>query len=320
MRAGLALLATMALIHGEAALAQAETPRAAPASVAAPGSVEIAIRRLSDGLAAGFARLPGNTRYRRLAVLVFSEVGEQTQKRKLGTIVAAEVATVLRRDHGLLLVEREKLGQVLGELKLQEMLSVDASQASRIGQMADAQALVVGSVAETGDRYLVTARIVSTQTGESLAAESASIPEAALVAVASDAVVLRSRGDAALRSLLVPGMGQFYNRQPTKGWIFAGLALGLAGGAVGCQLAGSSAQSSYGTATNPTDAEKYYGQAADLYRARDWLLVGLAVTWAVNVVDAYLSGVDGKAMLGGGVALTPAPLQGGGGLVLAARF
>ncbi len=319
MRAGLAFLATMALLHGEVAHAQAQPPRAPPASVAAPGSVEIAIRRVADGLAAGFARLPGNARYRRLAVLVFSEVGEETKKRKLGTIVAAEVATVLRRDHGLLLVEREKLGQVLGELKLQEMLSVDPSQASRIGQMADAQALVVGSVAETGDRYLITARIVSTQTGESLAAESASIPEAALVAVASDAVVLRSRGDAALRSLLVPGMGQFYNRQPAKGWAFAGVALGLAGGAVGFHVAGSSAQSDYESATNPTDAQKYYDEAESLYRTRDWLLVGLAVTWAVNVLDAYLSGVDGRAMLGG-VAIAPAPLQGGGGLVLAARF
>ena len=196
---------------------------------------------------------------------------------------------------------------------------MDPSQASRIGQMADAQALVVGSVAETGDRYLITARIVSTQTGESLAAESASIPEAALVAVASDAVVLRSRGDAALRSLLVPGMGQFYNRQPAKGWAFAGVALGLAGGAVGFHVAGSSAQSDYEAATNPTDAQKYYDQAESLYRTRDWLLVGLAVTWAVNVLDAYLSGVDGRAMLGG-VAIAPAPLQGGGGLVLAARF
>jgi TolB-like protein len=319
MRVPLASLATVLALLGGPPLALAEPARPAPASAAAPGSVEIAIRRLSDGLAAGFARLPGNARYRRLAVLVFSEVGEQTKKRKLGTIVTAEVATVLRRDHGLLLVEREKLGQLLGELKLQEMLSLDASQASRIGQVADAQAIVIGSVAETGDRYLVTARIVSTQTGESLAAESASIPEAALVAVASEAVVLRSRGDAAFRSLIVPGLGQFYNRQPVKGWAFAGLTLGLAGGAVGFHLAGTSARSSYDKATNPTDAETFYGRASDRFRTRNWLLVGLAAAWTVNVLDAYLSGVDGQAMLGG-VALAPAPVPGGGGLVLAARF
>ena len=311
MRAGLAFLATAVALHAGAtpALPQADpspareaATSARPRPVSAAGdSVEVAVRRMADGLAAGFARLPGNARYRRLAVLVFSEVGERAKKRQLGTIVAAEVATVLRRDHGLLLVEREKLGQILGELKLQEMLSIDAAQASRLGQQADAQAVVVGSVAETGDRYLVTTRIVATQSGESLAAESASLPEAALVAVASDAVVLRSRGDAALRSLLVPGLGQHYNRQPVKGWVFTGVAAGLAGGALAYHLAGSSAHSRYQKAGNPTDAARYYTETTDRYRTRDWLLVGLAATWAVNVVDAYLSGVDGRAMLGGGV-------------------
>jgi TolB-like protein len=306
--------------------AQAAADRGAPAPaapVAAPaggesGSVEIAVRRMADGLAGGFARLPGSTRYRRLAVLAFAEVGDRAQQRKLGTIVAAEVATVLRRDHGLLLVEREKIGQVLGELRLQQMVAPDTAQAGKIGQLADAQALVIGSVAEAGDRYLVTSRIVATQSGESLAAESASLPEAALVAVASDAVVLRSRGDAAFRSLLVPGLGQLYNRQPVKGWFFAGAAAGLAGAAIGFHLAGASAFDRYRKATSSAEATRLYEQASSRNTTRNWLLVGLAAAWAVNVVDAYTSGVDGQAMLGGGVAV--APLPGGAGLALAGRF
>ena len=303
------------------ALAAPASGASAPAAPAVEsGSVEIAVRRMSDGLAGGFARLPGSTRYRRLAVLAFAEVGEHAQKRKLGTIVAAEVATVLRRDHGLLLVEREKLGQVLGELRLQQMVTLDSSQASKIGQLADAQALVVGSVAEAGDRYLVTSRIVATQTGEALAAESASLPEAALVAVASEAVVLRSRGDAAFRSLLVPGLGQFYNRQPAKGWFFAGASAGLAGAAVGFHLAGASAYDRYHKAATSAEATRLYDQASSRYTTRNWLLVGLAAAWAANVVDAYTSGVDGQAMLGGGVVAAAAPLPGGGGLALAGRF
>ena len=72
-------------------------------------SIEVAMRRVADGLASGFQRLPGNVRYRRLAVLPFTEVGETTQKRQLGTLVAAEVTTILRRDHNFLLVERARL-------------------------------------------------------------------------------------------------------------------------------------------------------------------------------------------------------------------
>ncbi len=112
--------------------AQATADAGPKGGAADSGSIEVAMRRLSDGLAGGFARLPGNARYRRLAVLTFSEVGERTQQKKLGTIVTAEVATNLKRDHGLFLVERARLGEVLSEMKIQEMTSPDPAQASRI--------------------------------------------------------------------------------------------------------------------------------------------------------------------------------------------
>jgi len=293
-------------------------PRAGTASESQ--RIEVAMRKMADGLAAGFARLPGNARYRRLAVLPFGEVGEHAKKEQLGLIVAAELATDLRRDHDLLLVEREKLGQVLGELKLQQMTSPDAASAQKIGQLADAQALVVGSVSEAGDRYLVNARIVATETGESLAAESASVPAAGMVSLASDSVVLRSRSDAAFRSLIVPGLGQSYNRQPAKAWAFAGATVALAGGAVYFQLKGSDAQKKYDSATSTEGALKYYSDAQNAYRTRNWLIVGLGAVWAVNVLDAYLSGVDGQAALGG--AITVAPLAGPrtGGLTVAGAF
>ncbi len=323
----------LAALPGGKVIATAQAFADAPSRMASArpagaesASIEVAMRRLSDGLATGFARLPGNTRYRRLAVLTFGEVGRNVQKKRLGIIVTAEVATNLKRDHGLFLVERAKLGEVMGELKLQQMATPDAAQAGRIGQLADAQALVIGSVAEAGDRYLVTARIVATQTGETLAAESVSVAGAGMNAIASGAVVLRSKGDAAFRSLLVPGLGQFYNRQPVKGWAFLGTEVVLLGGAVTYQVLGSKAYDDYlafgGGGPSPTsEAQKRYDLAASDYRTRNWLLGGAAVVWALNVVDAYVSGVDGEALLGGG-ALTaiPVPVDGGAGLVVAGRF
>ncbi|MFO0584314.1 MAG: FlgO family outer membrane protein [Anaeromyxobacter sp.] len=296
------------------------TSAASRGGTAEPQRIEVAMRKVADGLAAGFAKLPGNARYHRLAVLPLGEVGERVQKQRLGTVVAAELATDLRRDHGLLLVERERLGQVLGELKLQQMTSPDSSTAARIGQLAEAQALVIGSVAEAGDRYLVTARIVATETGEALAAESASVPAAGLVALASDAVVLRTRGDAAFRSLLVPGLGQAYNRQKAKAWAFGGAALALAGGAAVFHLSGTSSRSDYDKATSSEAATKAYDDAQTAFRTRNWLLAGLGAVWAVNVIDAYASGVDGEAALGGGVAFAPVAAPGAGGLVVAGRF
>jgi TolB-like protein len=336
------IVARLALLPGGKVLATAQATADAPARSAGAesGSIEVAIRKLADGLATGFGRLPGSGRYRRLAVLTFTEVGERAQKKKLGTIVTAEVATNLRRDHGLLLAERAKLGEVLSDLKLQEMTSPDASQASRIGQMADAQALVLGSVAEAGDRYLVTARIIATQTGEALAAESVSVPEAGMAAIASDAVVLRSRGDAVMRSLLFPGLGQSYNRQPVKAVAFAAAEVVLLGAALGYHLSGNAAWSDYravdgrGGGSPSAEATRLYDLAQSRYTTRNWLLVGGAAVWAAGLVDAWASGVDGQKLLGGGavagadggprarlvVAPAPAPAGDGMGLALAGRF
>lgn len=331
----------LALVAGGKVLARADVvgDAAGKPSRGESGSIEVAMRKLSDGLAAGFGRLPGSGRYRRLAVLTFSEVGAKVQERKLGTILTAEVATNLKRDHGLFLVERARLGEVLSEMKLQEMTSPDASQASRIGQMADAQALVIGSVAEVGGRYLVTARIVATQSGEALAAESVSVPEAGMAAIASDAVVLRSRGDAVMRSLLFPGLGQSYNRQPAKAIAFAGAELALLGAAVAFHLSGSAAWDDYlavdaGTSGSPSaEATRLYDLADSRYQTRNWLLVGGAAVWVVGLVDAWASGVDGEALLGGGATagtggeardrllLAPVPMpDGGAGLALAGHF
>ncbi|HSN91473.1 MAG TPA: FlgO family outer membrane protein [Anaeromyxobacteraceae bacterium] len=290
-------------------IAQAGVPADLPARPSRAnvesGDIEVAIRRLADGLAMGFARMPGSSKYRRLAVLTFQENGEQAARRKLGTIVTAEVATRLQRDHGLLVVERARLGEVLGELKLRQMLSLDPSQAGEIGRMADAQALVIGSVSDAGDRFLVNARIVATQTGETLAAESVSPPAAGMVALESDAVVLRSRSGAVFRSLLVPGFGQFYNRQPAKAWAFIGAEAALLGSALGFHLSARSAYDEYLALAPPVpgspseEATRLYDLAESRTRTRDWLLVGAAAVWAVNVVDAYLSGVDGESLLGG---------------------
>ena len=294
--------------------------------------IDVAMRKLSDGLAAGFARLPGSARYRRLAVLAFSEAGPEAERRKIGQIVTAEIATNLRRDHGLLLVERTKLGEVLGELKVRQMLAVDAAQAGQIGKMADAQALVIGQVSEAGDRFLVNARIVATETGESLAAESASIAAAGMVAFASDAVVLRSRSDALFRSLLVPGLGQLYNRQPVKAWVVIGAEAAIFGTALGYHLSASNAYDEYrdvrpsAGVSASAEAERLYDLAASRYRTRNTLLVAGGVVWLANVVDAWMSGVDGQDLLSGGVAaarsVEPAvsPLAGGLAASVTLRF
>lgn len=308
---GAALAADTATI-GDAAVA---TPTDAPLPVKS-GAIEITMRRMADGLAAGYYKLPGSARYRRLAVLDFTSIGPEARKRELGRVVSAELAVNLRRDHELFLVERSRLGAVLAELKLREMTAADSARVPDVARLADAQALVLGSVSDAGDHFLVEARIVSADSGEALAAASEAIPAASLVALSSDAVVLRSRKDAVYRSLLAPGWGQLYNREPKKALAFVSAETLLLGGALVFHLQGKSAEDGYHRkASGPADAVVSLRHRAErAYRTRDALLwTGLGV-WAVNVADAWYSGVDGESIL------SARPIPGGAAVFASASF
>jgi TolB-like protein len=300
----------------------------AGAATARSESVDVVVRRLSDMLSAGLGKLPGAGRYQRLAVLPFVDVGPEAKKRELGAVVTAELSGDLRQFHGLLLVERERLGAILAEVKLGEMGLVDPKDAPKLGKLADAQALVVGSVADAGDRFLVNARIISTETGEALASASEVVSAASLIAFSSDSVALRTKADAAYRSLLAPGWGQVYNRQPVKGAVFGAAALLTVGLAVGFHVKATGLEQDYQTLVTPgqlgtdpaAEAAQLREDANQAYQTRNAFLYGAAAVWAVAVVDAYLFGVDGE-QAAQGLALAPAaPVGGGTGVALAWRF
>ena len=144
--------------------------------------------------------------------------------------------------------------------------------------------------------------------------------------------MLRSRSDALFRSLLVPGWGQLYNRQPVKAWAVIGTEVALGSAALGYHLAGQSAYDKYTKATSPgqlgsqpsAEAQRLYDDAASKYRTRNWLLVAFGGVWLLNAGDAWLSGVDGERMLSGGVAqgpaIVPLAIPGGAGALASMRF
>ena len=269
-------------------------------------SVEVAMRKIADQLVDGFSKMPGNARYRRLAVLPLTETGDEARKRELGAVVTAELSTSLRRDHGLLLVERAKLQQVMGEIKLGQSGAVDSATAPEIGKLSDAQALVMGSVAQAGDRYLIDARIVATETAETLASASEAVQASTLVSFSSDAVVLRSRKDAMFRSLLIPGWGQIYNRESVKGYLFMGGVAAAVGTAIALHQMGASSENQYKTASitagqAPADFQAQVAalrqKAQDRYAQRNVAIAVGGGLWMLNLLDAYFSGVDGDRLL-----------------------
>ncbi|MDD5491973.1 MAG: hypothetical protein PHV60_04755 [bacterium] len=101
----------------------------------------------------------------------------------------------------------------------------------------------------------------------------------------------KSPSNAALRSLMLPGWGQFFNEQPTKGFIFAGAELIAVGTAF---MMYSSANSTYSDYETQRTAALYDDYSSKVDSANMFVYAAAAI-WVGNVIDAYLSADSGTS-------------------------
>ncbi len=263
-------------------------------------SVETQIRRLADRLAALFDKIPDRARYQRLAVVPFQEKGRLAREKEMGALVSALIAINLRRDHGLQVVERSQLAQVIEEVALRQAGLGGDEEAIEVGELLDVEALVLGEVAVAGDRFVVTTRIVAMETAESLVADSVEIPIADLVAFSADSIVLKSRVGAMFRAV-IPGWGQYYNGEPVKAVALGGVELAALLAALGFHFSGQSIEDDYHAVDDsfpdPSGrAVRLRRRGESRYRARNALLLTAGLVWIAGLADAYFSGVDADAL------------------------
>ncbi|MBL92953.1 MAG: hypothetical protein CMH56_14215 [Myxococcales bacterium] len=267
---------------------------------------DVQMRRLGDAMALGLKRLPGDHRDQFFAVFPFDNVGEETENRQLGLVVSEHIMTDLVRTHRFNLVERGSLNQIIAEQGLSQMGLVDADKAVSVGALAGAQALVVGQVIDKGPSFQVTARVVDAKTGQVFVAELVEVSKGDLLAFSADAVVLRSKGAAAIRSMLVPGWGQFYNRQKMKAAVVGGaMATSLLAAGVSYGL-GYSLEQNYLTWAPVEGANVTQEDQVNLAEMRatanmQYSLAGgfagaAALVWVFGITDAYFSGVDAESL------------------------
>jgi TolB-like protein len=253
-------------------------------------AIEATMRRLADKLVAGYDAV-SPARYRRWAVLDFRETTPLAKERSVGTLVSGELVTQLSRAHQLMLVERSRLSQVVQEHELGQLGLIDEASAPKLGKFAGADAIVLGTINESGGQFVVYAQVIDVQTSATVVAESVALKAEGLIALSSDAVVLRSKAGAVYRSLLLVGWGQFYNGQPQKAVTMIGIVGGLAAAAIGTHIGGAVAQAEYARLGIGGSFNEVLARAESLYLARNILLIGCAVAWAYNILDAYLNGI-----------------------------
>ena len=98
------------------------------------------------------------------------------------------------------------------------------------------------------------------------------------------------RPAATLRSAVLPGWGQRYKGDGTKGWAITGLWAASLGGAAAAHFRRQDARDAYLAETDPALVADRYDTYNTWHKARGGLLVGAAVVWAYAAIDALSSG------------------------------
>ena len=279
----------------KAASAKAASPKAASAKAASPatkdvqGSVQAGVQSLCDALADHLAAKSGGS-FQRIAVLPFEATDGEAKSKSLGQLSAELLSTRLSLRPGILQVERQRIGSVVGELQRSEKGEVSPEGAASVGKLLGANQVILGSISVAGSQYVLNARLVDAETGKVLTAADQAVSREGFIELSEDMVETKSRGGAALRSVAVTGWGQIYNGDTVRGIGYLALGGGLAAGAVASAVLGMQAKDEY--LTNEPGAVGSRSEANAHYDRVNYALAGLGVTWAASIIDAYFTGRD----------------------------
>jgi len=101
-----------------------------------------------------------------VAILPFKNNSPDKSLDSTGAILSELISAQMSTYKGFKIVERQRLEEVLGELKLAQTGIIDQSTAIQIGKMLGANVMALGSFSKLGKKVLVTMRLVKVETGE----------------------------------------------------------------------------------------------------------------------------------------------------------
>lgn len=116
-------------------------------------------------LCAPFAPAAPSGEGRHLAVAVLDFESENPQIKATAKHVTELLTAKLSTDPNLVLVERQRLNEVLSEIEFGISGTVQPDTAATIGRLIGAKALVSGRVFSSGEDLVVVARMIGTETG-----------------------------------------------------------------------------------------------------------------------------------------------------------
>lgn len=112
-----------------------------------------------------------------MAILYFeirsNDAEQQVLKKGLAEMLISDVAV----DPGITVVERDRLEEVMAELKLQQTKAVDASTAQKLGELLGAEYQVMGSVIALKTSARLDARVLEVRTAKVVGVASENVAD-----------------------------------------------------------------------------------------------------------------------------------------------
>lgn len=105
-----------------------------------------------------------------VAVAAFDCTGNIVDRDAVRSVVSDGLINALAMTDGLRVVERARLKEALGELKLGAEGLVSTATALELGKLTGARVILTGTIARIGDELILTARLINAETGELTAA------------------------------------------------------------------------------------------------------------------------------------------------------
>jgi TolB-like protein len=124
------------------------------------------VRAGVEQLASQIVKGAPESKHLRIAVADFPDLQGATSD--LGRYIASRLTTRLAQTSIFFVIERQRLGQVLAELKFSMSDLVDPAKAKQLGNMAGVEAIVVGTVSDLGNQVDLDARLIEIETNRML--------------------------------------------------------------------------------------------------------------------------------------------------------
>jgi TolB-like protein len=138
-----------------------------------PGDLSGTAARIAEALSRNWSSGSAAEQPSRIAILSFTrlEGGIPVE----GVQFAEELTTQMFLTRKFRVIERSLLDRLLVDHKLAQDGLVDPSSVNRLGEVANVEAIVTGSMASLGNRTRINARMISTRTGLVLGAASSTL-------------------------------------------------------------------------------------------------------------------------------------------------